>query len=908
MSGPADPDRPVPEAEVQPARRALWERVSVVWLVPLGALLIALAMAWQAYSDRGPTIEITFANGSGISAGETELRYRDIAVGQVERVGFTEGLGRVLVTVRLDEEVAAYVDDSAEFWVVRPQVTAQGVQGLNTVLSGVYIEGSWDADPGEFVTRFEGLREVPVARPDMEGTRIVLRSDDGRGLTEGAPILYRGLEVGHVGAPRIATDGITVLADAFVEAPHDRLLTDLVRFWSASGFSFNVGPQGASLDFASLSSLVRGGLAFEVVVSGGEPVPAGAAFDIYPNREAAVASVFATEEANAPRLNLTAVFEDNVAGLSTGAPVTLRGLEIGEVVDLSGTVDPQRFGDGRVRLVATLSIRLDELTMGDVSEDGAEEVREEVLDFLAQRVEEGLRARLTNASLFTGGLKVEMVQLDDPGSAAFDREAQPFPVLPTAPAEVQDVAGAAQGLIARIEALPIEDVLDNAAGFLESARALVEDGEIQRASGEVVGLVEEMRAVVGSEAVQALPEQLGGIATDLRAALADLEERQGVARVVDAVERAGRAAEEIGTAAEGVPELVERVTAVAAQAEELALQELVDEAGALVADARGLVGTEAAQALPGQLSETLGALDRAVGEAETLLSQLRAEDTVATVTAALDQAGTAAGDVSAAVEGVPALIERIDTVAAQAEGLALQELVAQADALLSDARAIFGTEAAQALPGQLGSALESLDAATTDARAVLARIESEGSVDRLNAALEAAAEAAEDVSVSVEGVPELVERLDAVAARAETLEVEALVDEVTALAGAAREVLGTEGARALPGQLGDALREVEAALAELRAGGTVENVNETLASARRAADSVAVTAEDLPALVDRTASVLGQAEAVLATLGETGRLNREAQAALREVSRAAEAVRSLARRLERNPSAVLTGR
>ena len=477
MSGPADPppeptDEPVPEAVVEPASRSLWERASIVWLVPLGALLIALAMAWQAYSERGPLIEITFRNGSGIAAGETELRFRDIAVGRVEQVGFTEGLGRVLVSVRLDEEVAPYIDESAEFWVVRPQVTAQGVQGLNTVLSGVYIEGSWDAEPGEFVTRFEGLAEVPVARPDQAGTRIVLRSDDGRGLTEGAPILYRGLEVGHVGAPRIATDGITVLADAFIEAPHDRILTDLSRFWSASGFSFSVGAQGAQLDFASLSSLIRGGLSFETVVSGGEPVPEGAAFDIYPNREAAVASVFAEQEAAAPRLNVTAVFEDNVAGLTGGAPVTLRGLEIGEVVDLAGQVNPERFGDSRIRLVATLSIRLDALTMGAVPEAGAPEARAEVLDFLDRRVRDGLRARLTNASLFAGGLKVELVELDDAGFATLDRDARPFPVLPTAPAQVEDVAGAAQGLIARIEALPVEEVLDNAVTFLDSATAL----------------------------------------------------------------------------------------------------------------------------------------------------------------------------------------------------------------------------------------------------------------------------------------------------------------------------------------------------------------------------------------------------------------------------------------------------
>ena len=907
MSDRPDPSE-IAQAEVQPAGRSLWERVSIVWLVPFGALLIALAMAWQAYSDRGPLIEITFENGSGIAAGETELRFRDIAVGQVEQVGFTDGLTRVVVSVRLDEEVAPYVDDSAQFWVVRPEVTAQGVQGLNTVLSGVYIEGSWDGMQSGVVTRHEGLNEVPIARPDQEGVRIVLRSDDGRGLTEGAPILYRGLEVGRVGRPRIATDGITVLADAFIEAPHDRVVTTLSRFWSASGFSFNVGPQGASLDFASLSSLVRGGLSFDTTVAGGAPVQPGAVFDIYGDQEAALASIFDEQTANAPRLNVFAVFEDNVTGLATGAPVTLRGLEIGEVVDLEGRVDAERFGDDRVRLVATLSIRLDELAMGDVAENDAAAERAEVLTFLERRVQEGLRARLAAASLFGGGLKVELVEVANAAPAVFDRDALPFPTMPTAPGEVQDVAGAAQGLLSRLAALPVEDVLTNASDFLRSATALVEGEGIQQVPDEVAALVAEVRAVVGSDAVQALPEQLGGITEDLRQILAELEERDGVARLLAAIDQAGGAAEEVGRVVQGVPELVERITAVAMEAEGLGLPALADQANGLLADARSLVGSDELQALPGRLAETMTNLEGAVAEAEGLMADLRAEETVARLSEALEAAGAAARDVSASVEGVPALVTELETVATEAQGLGLSELSSAASRILADARALLVTDEVQALPGQLGAALEDLGAAAEDARGVMAEIEAQESVTQLNAALEAASIAAEDVSASVEGVPELVEAIDAVVARAETLEVEALIDEVTALSAAARDVLGAPGTRDLPGQLGGALEEVEAALSELRSGGTVENVNATLDSARRAADSVAATSEDLPALVSRTAEVLAQAEAVLATLGEAGSLNREARTALREVGRAAAAVESLSRRLQRNPNAILTGR
>jgi len=65
---------------------------------------------------------------SGITT-ETVLKYRDIDVGKVEKVTFSPGLEVVVVALRVDKEIAPYLDDDAEFWVVRPNVTLRGVSG-----------------------------------------------------------------------------------------------------------------------------------------------------------------------------------------------------------------------------------------------------------------------------------------------------------------------------------------------------------------------------------------------------------------------------------------------------------------------------------------------------------------------------------------------------------------------------------------------------------------------------------------------------------------------------------------------------------------------------------------------------------------------------------------------------------
>ena len=161
---------------------------------------------------------------------------------------------------------------------------------------------------------------------------------------------------------------------------------------------------------------------------------------------------------------------------------------------------------------------------------------------------------------------------------------------------------------------------------------------------------------------------------------------------------------------------------------------------------------------------------------------------------------------------------------------------------------------------------------------------------------------------SVDGVPELVEQIQAVAAKAESLEVEALLTELTALTKSVDAVVGTEDAVALPGALKRALDEVNYTLQELREGGAVNNVNETLASARNAADSIALSARDLPQIITRLTDLFAQAGRTIQGYDRGEELSRASKETLRDIQEAADALTSLARAIERNPNSLLLGR
>ncbi len=696
----APPDLPVEKA------RGGMGAASIVWLVPLAALVIALGIAWQNYANRGPLIEIMFDDAAGMHAGETALRFRDVDVGLVEDVRFSGDLSQVIASVRLEQSIADFVDASARFWIVQPEVTTRGVTGLETVLSGVFIEGDWDRAPDGLSRNHIGLTQPPLAVGEGEGVRIVLTAAPGVSLGDNTPILFKGIEVGRIGPPELDENGSAARAEAFIAAPYDALVTDSSRFWDTSGFTFSLGANGAEIDFSSLASLIAGGVTFETFVSGGAPVGDGADFTLFTDETRARASLFTTDDGDAIRV--TVIFQENVAGLSVEAPVELDGVVIGEVESIRGIVDPARFFDDDVRLLSTLALRPGRLGL-DANDF------EDPLDYFADRVEGGLRARLATASILTGGLKIELVDVLGRPSASIDLDAQPHPILPSAPSNISDVSATAEGVLQRINALPIEQLLTSATRFLDSATRVASNADLQAIPSDVRTILGEVQDVVSSEELKALPVQTAAL----------LVEIEGVAK-------------------------------------------------------------------------DLRALTASLTEAEVSV--------------------------------------------------------------------------------------------------------------RLQAALTAATDAARGVELSTEGIPTLIAQLSSVAAKAESIPLDELSAELTETVAAARALIASDDTRALPASLSAALSEIEAALAELRDGGAVTNLNRTLSSASDAAQAVEQAVGDLPDLAARLESMIVAAETTIADFGENAAFGREAQEALRDIQGAAKAVESLARALERRPNSVILGR
>ena len=323
---PTEPavDEPIPEPEVLRGKR-----FSIVWLIPLLAMLIGVWLVVKTIRETGPTITIVFKSAEGLVPGKTEIKYKDVTVGKVQRIQLSENLSQVLVSAAMSPEVAAHLTGDTLFWIVRARLAVGEVSGISTLLSGAYI-GMMPGRSGKVVDRFEGSEKPPAIFLDTPGRQFNLRAEQLGSLDIGSPVYYRQVKVGRVTNVNMAEDGTSLLLEIFVEAPYHRQVKRDSRFYNASGLDMKIGADGVRIDMPSLASLLVGGISFFTAedIKTTPPPAESQIFTLYDNRDVANAASYSYRE------YYLLYFEETVRGLSAGAPVDFYGIKIGEVVSI----------------------------------------------------------------------------------------------------------------------------------------------------------------------------------------------------------------------------------------------------------------------------------------------------------------------------------------------------------------------------------------------------------------------------------------------------------------------------------------------------------------------------------------------------------------------------------------------
>jgi paraquat-inducible protein B len=431
-------------------------RLSVVWIIPILAAVVALGIAIQRVRNSGPDINIVVKSASGIEAGKTLIKYKDVTIGHVTSVQLSDDYRQVLVRAQIDKHAEGLIVEDAKFWVVAPHVSLSGVSGLNTLLSGQYI--GFQAGSSLKRGRDFSALEVPPIVADQPGRRLRLKAKSLGSIGIGAPIYYRSMPVGQVEAYDLAADGASIEATIFVNSPYDKYVTSGSRFWNASGVDVTAGANGVEIRTESIVSVLVGGVGFDVpdFVPPGEPAPANAEFPLYQSRTLAMTIPDAIEQ------HFVLYFNESLRGLVVGAPVTLFGLPVGRVAEVGLSFDPANmnlrprvlvtFYPERLTANLTAKDRMDAATnVGTMSA----QARGRVLHHLVE--DRGLRAQLQTGSLLTGDLYVAFDYVPNAPKPKVDWTKEPIE-LPVISGGLAQLQAKLNSILTKVDNMPLADM------------------------------------------------------------------------------------------------------------------------------------------------------------------------------------------------------------------------------------------------------------------------------------------------------------------------------------------------------------------------------------------------------------------------------------------------------------------
>ena len=460
----ADPNEDVelPQATPVAPKRS---RLSIVWIIPVLAVLVGVGLAVQRIRSEGPTITIVFKAAEGIEAGKTFIKYKDVIIGQVKTVQFTEDYANVEVTAKITKRAAGLMVDDAQFWVVRPTISLSGISGLNTLLSGNYIGFQAGTSPVER-SEFVGLDKAPFVAGQL-GREFTLKASDLGSLAAGSPIYYRRLPVGQVIGFDLTPDGKSVDIQVFVTAPYDKFVSLGTRFWRVSGIDVTFDANGLDVRTESLAALLVGGLAFDAppFLHDTTVAPPDAVFQLYDDRARAMKARDALTRQYVLRFN------ESLRGLNVGAPVTYLGVQIGEVVDIGFDFEPEK-----ANIVPRVTITFYPERLLTFTEPGQQARVEQILKsddkrrnaFLQRMIDErGLRAQLRTGSLLTGQLYVAFDYFPKAAKASITWN-RGMAELPVVPSGLVDLEAKLASILEKIDKLPLDQIAGDLRKDLQS--------------------------------------------------------------------------------------------------------------------------------------------------------------------------------------------------------------------------------------------------------------------------------------------------------------------------------------------------------------------------------------------------------------------------------------------------------
>ncbi|HEY0907148.1 MAG TPA: intermembrane transport protein PqiB [Methylophilus sp.] len=481
-------------------------RLSPIWIVPIVALLIGIWLIYDNYTRTGKQITLSMTNAEGIEAGKTKIKVHSVDIGMVEQVTLSKDLTHIEVLARITPKAQPMLVKDTQLWVVKPRIGLEGISGLNTVISGAYIQ----LQPGkslEETDQFTVLDQPPISLNGAKGVHVNLIGKVGNSLRIGDPVTYQGLRVGRVVSATFDPKQRQMQHELFIEHPYDVLVTENSRFWTTVGIDFKLDSEGFKANIPTVESLIAGGVSFgnDEDRPMGKPVRSEATFELFANEDAA------RQQTYDQYLEYVLLVDDTVRGLSKGAPVEFRGLRVGTVMSVPWKFNsPERKKDFRYAIPVLIH-----LEPGRLADNGKADLAE-WQSRIGQMLQRGLHATLKSGNLITGSVFVDLNMEPHTHNTYGRQRFEGLPVMPTSATSLAQIEQKISALLDKLNRLNIEPVLSGLDKNLQQSEQTMQ--EIRALSQQVNQLLSqpETQQIPANlnQTMQALRETLKGLSPE----------------------------------------------------------------------------------------------------------------------------------------------------------------------------------------------------------------------------------------------------------------------------------------------------------------------------------------------------------------------------------------------------------
>jgi len=476
--------------------------LTTIWLVPFIAMIIALWLGYQYYIKIGSTIKIRFESNAGLIENQSPIKMRDVTIGIVKKISLSDDGQGVIIKARMNAKMNKYLNENAKFWIVHPDVGSHGVSGLDTIVSGSYIE-LYGKKGEETMHNYIGLEKAPI-NDEAKGSYFVLSAPQSYNISEGSKIYYRMLEVGQVERVGISPDGTQIYFTIFVSQEYLKFINIKSKFYTRSAFNIDFSNANLDMNVAPISQLVHGGIAIDTPINSldkNNTLKGDEVFRLYKNLAQMKIKRLGI---NGDYITYKFKFKEPITNLKIGSPIKFKDFQVGYITNIENSYSNRDINSTIYGLIEVDAFR---------DKNSSIEKKE----IISNLVKQGLRAKLSSPPPIVGSQYIELTfnkhhKVNIIKGDRYDL----FPTIKTK--SKKDIMDNLNDILIKLKNLPLEKMLNSYTNLAKENKK-----PIHSLVNNLNKTVNNLNNFTSQKEFTKLPKNLNNLLKEIKTTLIDLQ-------------------------------------------------------------------------------------------------------------------------------------------------------------------------------------------------------------------------------------------------------------------------------------------------------------------------------------------------------------------------------------------------